>query len=322
MYVALAAERTRVYSAVLLAVLVPGGLLAASATYILRRQMEQSSSQEGRQVALSAAAAVHSTLASTTNYLQAFASRRRLRIAMRQGDTAEIARHLEDALELHPRFLFISTYRPDGTMTAIYPPDPIVGRNYAFREWYQGIASGWKPYISQTYRTDVSPQPLVSAVAVPVFDDAGRPLGILMAAYQVETLTEIIRDVSSAGGWNVSVLDQSKKLVTGSGRVAQKFDPSMIGGAWERLGVGFVKLPGETSLTAYAPVAQLGWAVIAEQPAESVFRPLRILQEQLLLYGLICFVMGAAGVLLLAGLYGELDAARRFFDLSAELLHR
>jgi PAS domain S-box-containing protein len=93
----------------------------------------------------------------------------------------------------------------------------------------------------------------------------------------------------------------------------------MIGGAWGRLGVGFVKLPGETSLTAYAPVAQLGWAVIAEQPAESVFRPLRILQEQLLLYGLICFVMGAAGVLLLAGLYGELDAARRFFDLSAEL---
>ena len=49
------------------------------------------------------------------------------------------------------------------------PMDPaVIGQNFAYRDWYKGVADGWKPYVSEVYRTRAAPQQLAVAVAVPV----------------------------------------------------------------------------------------------------------------------------------------------------------
>src|SRR5579859_3149799 len=47
----------------------------------------------------------------------------------------------------------------------------------------------WKPYISEVYQTAVAPHQLVIAIVVPIQDQVGKPVGILMAPYTLETMS-------------------------------------------------------------------------------------------------------------------------------------
>ena len=86
------------------------------------------------------------------------------------------------ASNLSPDFAFVSVFDLEGTMRAVYPSQPtILNQNFAYRDWYKGVARQWNPYISEVYQTAVAPYQLVVAIVVPVKDDAGKPIGILMA---------------------------------------------------------------------------------------------------------------------------------------------
>jgi hypothetical protein len=43
---------------------------------------------------------------------------------------------LKQASSLRPDFAFVSVYDLDGTMRAVYPPQPsVLNHNFAFRDW-------------------------------------------------------------------------------------------------------------------------------------------------------------------------------------------
>ncbi len=53
-----------------------------------------------------------------------------------------------------------------GSLTAVYPAAPkLIGGNFAYRDWYRGLAARGGPYVSVAYQTALAGHPLVAAVA-------------------------------------------------------------------------------------------------------------------------------------------------------------
>lgn len=224
--------------------------------------------------------------------LQSIAHRRLFRQAWMRRDQQGLRRHLEDLRELESAFLFASVYELDGTLRVIVPEDPIVGLNYAFRDWYRGVTANWEPYVSEVYRTAAAPHPLVVAIAVPIPGEKGEPIGILMAPYALAQLREkfVALEVGSLG--EPLVVDQRGKLVTGLQSPAAG-DPvdAPEREAFERArrgsgGSGLFGTGAEARLVGYAPVAKLGWAVIYRRPAWEALAAVERLRRQSMVVGL------------------------------------
>lgn len=190
--------------------------LAGATGWIYLRMEDELRASETRQTQLYAralAALVEREMHATETLLESIAARRRFRRAWQHRDAAELEYHLRDLLALEPALLFASVYDPDGTLRAILPEDPIRGQNFSYRDWYRGVTARPAPYISEVYRTAAAPNPLVVAIAVPIFDDAGWPAGILMAPYTLETLRRKFAALEAGGGpGQPLVLDHRGKI--------------------------------------------------------------------------------------------------------------
>src|SRR5205823_7853584 len=153
----------------------------------------------------------------STAFLEAFGVRNVFRRAWIEHDFDEVDRHLEQAIALRPDFLFFSVYDLDGTMRAIYPPQPtVVNQNFAHRDWYKGVASHWKPYVSEIYETAATQHQLVVAIAVPIRDNEGKRIGILMATYALNTISHWLGETKLEGAWTISLVDQKGHLSSSS----------------------------------------------------------------------------------------------------------
>ena len=80
-------------------------------------------------------------------------------------------------------------------MRVITPSDSIVGQNFAYRDWYRGVSANWLPYVSEVYRTAATRNLLVVAISVPIRDEQGKPVGILMAPYALDQLAHKFNDL-------------------------------------------------------------------------------------------------------------------------------
>ena len=98
-------------------------------------------------------------------------------------------------------------------MRAIYPAQPtVVNQNFAYRDWYKGVSGQWQPYVSEIYETAVTPHQLVVAIAVPIRDNEGKPIGILMAPYALNTISRWLGETKLEGAWTISLVDQKGHL--------------------------------------------------------------------------------------------------------------
>ena len=241
--------------------------------------------------------------------LESIAARRLFQQAWARRDFRALDRHLSDIIEFEPAFLFSSVYELDGRMRAIHPPDPIVGKNYSHRDWYKGVTSNWQPYISEVYRTDAAPRPLVVALAVPIRNAAGEPAGILMAPYALEVLQQKFEKLEAGSRGEFHVVDKRGILVAGPGATNQRDpvrapNPELVDlvlagqeAAWR------TTLRGEDCLVGFAPIPKLGWAALYYQRADEALAAVARLREGGLtasVYLLVIYLLTAAlaGVLL------------------------
>src|ERR1700721_4387213 len=206
-------SRWRLYSVFLLLMVLPIAVFAYSVGQVLRHQTESQAATESTQIARVSAALVEENFHQSTAFLQSIATRREFPQAMKKPDLDGVEWDLKEASGLRPDFSFVSAYELDGTMRAIYPPAPtVLNRNFAYRDWYKGVAQDWKAYISEVYQTAVAPYHLVVAIAVPMEDQAGKPIGILVAPYTLETMSRRLVHTKIDGAWTISLVDQHGRL--------------------------------------------------------------------------------------------------------------
>jgi PAS domain S-box-containing protein len=249
------------------------------------------------------AAIVDKDLSAAENILTSIAGRETLRHDWQHRNLPSIERDLQEARTFEPAFLFASVYEPDGTLRVIVPSDPIVGRNFAYRDWFKGLTAHSQAYVSNVYRTDAGSKPLVVAVAVPILDDRGNAAGVLMATYSLDNLAAKF-SMLEKGGWPGFAIVDGNGVVAASPKVGAQSAPvnislsGLVGRALQGSeGAGKVSVEGESDFVGFAPIPGLGWAALYEQPESQALATATRLKRQfrsMSLYLVLIYLITAA----------------------------
>ena len=315
-----------VYPLVLLVMLLPIAFFAYSVSGVLRQETETEAITESTQIARLSATLLEEHFWQSTAFLEGIAERPLLRQAWMAADLKTINYHLQQAHTLRPDFVFFSLYDLDGNMRAIYPPAPdLLNRKFAYRDWYKGVTRQWKPYVSEVYETAVSPKELVVATAVPLRDSQGKPIGILMAPYAVDTIGRWLTETKLEGAWTISPVDQSGQLFANPNVAAHAAaidisESELV--KQMRLGRGgdrVVVLDRQPFFTHYEPVPRYGWGILVRQPQAALQGGAWAVQRRVWLLGVLFLVVGVGVSVFLGSLYSKLETGNRFIRLSVDM---
>ncbi len=272
------------------------------------------------------AAIVDKDLTSAETILTSIADRSSLRDDWARRNLPSIDLQLQEARKFEPAFLFASVYETNGTLRAIVPSDPIVGQNFANRDWYRGVTAGWQPYVSEVYRTAAGSRPLVVAVAVPIRDEHGNPVGILMATYSLADLAAKFNSIEK-GGWEGFVIVDQHGVVAASPEIQSQSEPvsislsGLVGRALSNAeGSDRVRIDGQDRFVGFAPIPRLGWAALYQRPASQALAPAVRLKSQfrsVSIYLLLIYLLTTAFAALLVRRQARLLAANQ--ELNQEL---
>ena len=319
-------RRWRLYLLFLLLLIPPIAFFAYSASQVLRHQAETQAVTESTEIGRVSAALVEEHFRQSTAFLEAFATQPMFRQSWRKNNPNLIARELEQASGLRPDFEFVSAFDLDGTMRAVYPPEPAaLSKNFAYRDWYRGVTRQWTPYISEVYQTAIAPHSLVVAIVVPIKDEEGKPIGILMAPYTLDTMSRELVQTKLEGAWTISLVDQNGHL---SARpTIDSYSPPVDLKGYEpvkqvragKAGNGTFGRDGGTFFTRYEPVGQYGWGVLVEQPAAALHHGIRAVEQRVWLLGLAFLGLGLALSAFMGSFFSELETGSRFLNLSVDM---
>jgi PAS domain S-box-containing protein len=304
----------------------PIAFFAYSVGQVLQHQTETQAAIESTQIARVSAALVEEHFHQSTAFLESIATRRKFLQEWREHDLDGVEWDLKQASSLRPDFAFVSAYDLEGTMRAVYPPQPtVLNQNFAFRDWYKGAAREWKPYVSEVYQTAIAPYQLVVAIVVPVRDEAGKPIGILMAPYTLETMSRRLVATKVEGAWTISLVDQHGHL-SARPNIDSYLPPIDLSG-YEPVklmragdaGHGTFVRGGDTFFARYEPMGQYGWGVLVEKPLPALHQGVWALEQRVWLLGLVFVAVGLGVSTFMASLYSRLETGNRFIDLSVDM---
>jgi len=322
-----AKSHRRLYPLFLALTLLPITFFAYSIGRVLKHQAEDQAITESTQIARVSAALVEDHFRQSTSFLQSVATGPAFRRAWRERDLASVNWHLEQARTLHPDFAFVSVYDLDGTMRGIYPSQPaLINHSFAYRDWFNGIARQWKPYVSEVYQTVVPPYQLVVAIAVPIEDDSGKPVGILMAPFAIDAMSRHLVDAKLEDGWIISLVDQAGHLSARPNIDA--FSPAIDLSNYEpvrevrrgRAGRGMFVRDDETFFARYEPTSDYGWGILVEKPATVLNQGIWAVERQVWMLGLVFLTLGIVVSAFMGSFYSRLETGNRFLDLSIDML--
>ena len=119
----------------------------------------------------------------------------------------------------HVERLFLSDVQ--GTLRVDAPPLANVrGKNFAHRDWYQGVSRDWNPHISAVYRRSAQPQRNVIAVAAPIRAGA-KVAGILVVQLSLEAFFDWAQAIDLPEGMVLAVVDGKDQAAYATGVSAQ-----------------------------------------------------------------------------------------------------
>src|SRR2546422_10645382 len=164
----ISASKWRLYPSFLLLMVLPIGFFAYSVGEVLRHQTETQAATESTQIGRVSAVLVEEHFRQSTAFLQSIATRRKFLEAWKKRDLDGVEWDLKQASGLRPDFAFVSVYELEGTMRAVYPPQPtVLNHNFALRDWYKDNGPDWEPYTSEGDQTAVAPYHLGDATVAP-----------------------------------------------------------------------------------------------------------------------------------------------------------
>jgi putative methionine-R-sulfoxide reductase with GAF domain len=172
---------------------------------------------------------------------------------------------------------------PEGILWVDYPPSPeLWGKNLSYRDWYKGVSRTWQPYVSEVYLQDAEPMRYVVSVAIPV-KNGSEVVGIVVMQHRLDTVQKWVAPVRLGKSGIIYIVDRNGRVVA-----RPKEDPNqspdysslpivdkvLLG--LEGVEEVYDPVEKETMLSAYVPVKDIGMGVIAQQPTEEAFSPIKL----------------------------------------------
>ncbi len=293
--------------------MVPLGLLAYSTVRLSTGAVNKEVKARIRSSASLSAGALQKEMQGVVDLAGSYAERRTLVSALADPthyDLSQIQFHLRELADSRPGIAATFLADPDGTLIEIIPPSPsIVGQDFANRDWYRGVTSTGRTYVSSAYKSLATGNPLMVAVATFVRasgdgDAPGQPIAILVAAYGLEEIQGFVDKYESSQGIGVTVTDQRGIVLASPGRAdvftSRRSDPFVAAALEGKSAVATAGSPSGRVLSAYEPIPDLGWTVTASVPERVALADVRSLRSGVLLVAAILALVLAAGLLRLA----------------------
>lgn len=163
-----------------------------------------------------------------------------------------------------------------GRLVALSPAQPeLIGRDFSFRDWFQGVSRTGRPYVSTGFRTAATGNPLVVAVSSPV-SDGSRRVGYLTLLWQLESIQDVATGARRDDGVVITVTDQRGQPLTNSLPVDQRGQPvapTIPESTKAALAGRTVETVTSDTVAATGPVPGFGWTVSAKQPTTVALAP-------------------------------------------------
>jgi len=199
------------------------------------------------------------------------------------------ARQWDEAIKIMDavpkNFLYIDTvaiFDAQGVLEAVTPLTPeiaaVIGKDFSYRDYYQGVSKNWEPYVSEIFKRAVEPKYNVVSIAVPIKSD--KILGILLLTIKLDTITAWTNNIDVGPAGFAYVVDRKGHLAAHPNLSSEEaiIDYSSVP-AVEKVLKGergvevlFNPIENEERVTAYEPIAGYGWgAVVVVQPTRAAF---------------------------------------------------
>ena len=308
---------TLTWGLLVFAVLLPIGLLSWYALRITAQSVRDLVQANNLSAAAMTAELVSRDLGHSINLARAFAALPGIpeAVELREQDAAraeeEARARLRTLVQSSPRVDRAFVTDPHGVLWSDYPRAPeSLGKNFSSRDWYRGLSQAWTHYVSEVYQRHAEPQPLVVAIAVPIRYEQ-QVLGALVYQYRLDGITEWLKQIQVGSSGYVFVLDHTgtvaahpklnlqdrqydeysaiapmQEAIQGQPHTAEYLDP----------------LAQRTMVATFVPVSvgeTQRWVVVAEQPRDEAYAPIRQLGVHI---SLAAGILGLVALVAIVGL--------------------
>ena len=142
------------------------------------------------------------------------ASRARVYQNIEKGDWSGAIASLEGALQAFPYIDGITLFDKAGIVKETMPARPeIIGKDYSYRDYFQGVSKEWQPYVSEAFKRSVEPKDSLVAVAIPIRSSEQNVLGAIVLTIKLDAIVGWIKEIDAGSGGLMFVVDKKGQLV-------------------------------------------------------------------------------------------------------------
>ena len=284
------------YFLVWLLLVSPVGLVTLFSFTQMKKQVTALVLSRREAIASLTAVTVQEKLDRVVDLAKSMAGRTKFRQAIAAGDWDEAIRVIATVPQEFTYVDQILVTDPTGDQMADAPK--LLGssnKNFSAFNWYQGVSSSWKPYVSSAYSKGEPYRRNVIGIAVPVLADNESINAILVLEVRLEKVLEWIRQVDVGQSGFVYVTDQKGQLLAHPRFSPQgdltdfSLDPAVQRALKGMQGVGIDRHPveNEDRISAYTMISKYRWAVVVTQPSNVAFiQRNEALQNLFIIYGI------------------------------------
>jgi signal transduction histidine kinase len=270
--------------------------------------------------------AVQNELEGFARLVQSYAQRPLLISAAAKGDLRGIRYQLRQLHRARPGIAAAEFARADGVLVGVVPPTPeIVGKDFSYRDWFQGALRNGGPYISESFVAQSRGRPRVIGASA-VVPGRGRHIGdVLLAALSVRYLQHFVNRFAAAEGLRVTVADQRAAIVASPGQssrglVSARNDPLVAAALNGKTGTTQRDGAGGSVIAGYVPVRPFGWGVVAAVPTKAALARVDDLRSTVLTIATVLGIVILFGLALLARTVWQRTRAERELRAARERL--
>jgi diguanylate cyclase (GGDEF)-like protein len=315
----------RLISAVVLAALLAGGLVGVLAVAASRDGLQDEIHRSTLAEAEAIAQIAYRYMDAAETSLAELAVSDAVVAAAGWENPAQMTPQLDAFMARHPEFDNVTFYDANGVSQATGIRGwQRLSDSIADREWFQQVLRRGDPYLDIPALSNGSRVPVV-AYAVPVRDTSRAIQGVLVGGIGLDDLAATIFGINDGiatrttlhdrrqGGIILAHVDRQRVLTPVSGRN----DAVRREMAGERGTVETSNSTGQVTLSAFAPVPNLPWAVLIQYPSNVAFAPVEELTRHVLVAILMAILVATVVSALLA--LGITRPLRRLRDAATQI---
>ncbi|MBU1706083.1 GAF domain-containing protein [Patescibacteria group bacterium] len=200
--------------------------------------------------------------------------------AVKDKNTEKVKAHLISLTKSNRDIDSVIITDRQGTLWAAYPERPeVLGKNFAYRDWYKGISKEWKPNISDVFLRVVAEKDPAVSISVPIFNETGEVIGILQNTQRTVGLGNLIKQVPLDPGQDVSATDRKGQIIYSSRYVFEGeivrypfYDAIKKATVQNNMSTAVedYSLGERTRYISFAPIVNIGWTVFVGRDKRSI----------------------------------------------------